>query len=389
MCCSSFASTKIYDEDFDDQDADALNGGGLTASVVITNDSAHPSAADSEDYSWETGRGESGYCLSDNGSTPAGATTFLYFYGFGGSFPASNQIYISFWQRFSAYTPDPDPGNNENIKTFYMRWCSTLAYVHYSIYTSPSTMFYSAKNCSGSVITVGTNYPGTGGVNLADGNWHHIEFFVDFDEAISKYWVDDTLLVDDDYSNSVWSSFSNLSWIEIPSIDGEEANVFTRQFDDIEIWDGMPTGGDTTPPVVTGYDPAKSETGVAKDTNIEFIVYDAANDVDLDTIVMTEESNYHCCSGMTGTCPGSGTKDLTCTDYSVLGDGYTVVYNPGVDYSYEQVVNVTIDADDTEANSMTQDVYSFTIESEPQTALTILKGSGNAWRFNGKKWTLE
>lgn len=149
------------------------------------------------------------------------------------------------------------------------------------------------------------------------------------------------------------------------------------------------SGGDTTPPVVTGYDPAKSETGVNKDTNIEFIVYDAANDVDLDTIVVTEEGNYHCCTEMTGTCPGSGTKDLTCTDYSILGDGYTVVYNPGTDYSYDQVVNVTIYADDTEANSMTPDVYSFTIESEPQPASAILKGSGNAWRFNSKKWTLE
>lgn len=118
-------------------------------------------------------------------------------------------------------------------------------------------------------------------------------------------------------------------------------------------------------PVVTGYDPAKSETGVNKDTNIEFIIYDATNDVDLDTIVMTEESNYHCCSDMVGTCPGSGAKDLTCTDYSVLGDGYTVVYNPGTDYSYEQIINVTIDADDDQGNSMDQDSYSFTIESAP------------------------
>lgn len=162
-------------------------------------------------------------------------------------------------------------------------------------------------------------------------------------------------------------------------VQGDYGDVY---FDDLLVGttqsDVDSEASDTTPPVTTGHDPAKSATNVEESTDIVVIVYDEANDVDLDTIVLTEESNAHTCIGA-----ATGDKVLTCADYSALGNGYTVTYDPPTDYSYDQEINVTLDADDTEANSMTQDSWSFTIKSEPVPFPNTSIGAGSQISLSG------
>lgn len=106
---------------------------------------------------------------------------------------------------------------------------------------------------------------------------------------------------------------------------------------------------DTTPPSVSGRNPDDGATGILESTNIVAHVTDTGDGVDSGTISMTVEGS-----------PVSPSISGTSSDY-------TLTYDPPVDFSYDQVVNVTIDADDNNGNSMTTDEYSFTIRSEPDT----------------------
>ena len=110
-----------------------------------------------------------------------------------------------------------------------------------------------------------------------------------------------------------------------------------------------PPPSDSTPPYTTGHNPAKGTTDVASSTNIVVQVKDAGAGVDISSIVMQVEGIE-----VTPTITGSSAN-------------YTLTYNPPTNFSYDQVVNVTVDADDlaVPANTMTQDNYSFTVESAP------------------------
>ncbi|MFZ2071785.1 MAG: disaggregatase related repeat-containing protein [Halobacteriota archaeon] len=116
----------------------------------------------------------------------------------------------------------------------------------------------------------------------------------------------------------------------------------------VEASKGTPAGPDITSPYTSGHNPAKNATGVAKDTNIVVHIKDDGDGVDQSSIVMKVE-------GTTVTPTITGTAN-----------DYTLTYDPASDFSYSQVVDVTIDAQDlaSPANNMTQDSYSFTIESE-------------------------
>jgi hypothetical protein len=134
---------------------------------------------------------------------------------------------------------------------------------------------------------------------------------------------------------------------------------------------------DTTPPYTAGPNPTKGTTGVAKDTNIVVHVKDDGDGVDQSSIVMTVEGNTV-----------SPTITGTAADY-------TLSYDPPTDFDYEQVVNVTVDAQDLASppNVMMQDSYSFTIEPEsapdtaPPSALTNLSTSSPISHFITLTWT--
>lgn len=106
---------------------------------------------------------------------------------------------------------------------------------------------------------------------------------------------------------------------------------------------------DTTPPNTTGHNPAKSATSVATSTNIVVQVNDSGTGVNQSSLVMRVE-------GVVVSPVVSGTPA-----------SYTLTYNPPSDFSYNQVVDVTVNAQDlaTPANVMAQDSYSFTIIAAP------------------------
>ena len=114
-----------------------------------------------------------------------------------------------------------------------------------------------------------------------------------------------------------------------------------------EYGSGGPTA-DTSPPYTSGHSPGKYYSDISKSTNITVHVMDSSSGVNQSSIVMRV-------NGTTVSPSISGSK------YD-----YTLTYYPPSDFSYDQVVDVTIDAQDLAStpNTMAQESYSFTIESE-------------------------
>ncbi|MEA3325166.1 MAG: cohesin domain-containing protein [Euryarchaeota archaeon] len=98
---------------------------------------------------------------------------------------------------------------------------------------------------------------------------------------------------------------------------------------------------DITPPYTSGHDPAPDATGVPIDTSITVHVLDDGDGVNNSTIVMTVGGAVV-------------TPDITGTSAD-----YTLIYDPPADFTYDQLVNVTIDASDLAGNVM-HGAYSFT-----------------------------
>ncbi|MDY6865632.1 MAG: carboxypeptidase regulatory-like domain-containing protein [Halobacteriota archaeon] len=140
---------------------------------------------------------------------------------------------------------------------------------------------------------------------------------------------------------------------------------------DGEMWNVIITGEDTvtvdtSAPYTDEHNPAQDSTGVPIDSDIVVHVKDDGAGVDQTTIAMTVEGT-------------DVTSDLTISGGS---SDYTLTYNPPINFSYEQVVNVVIGASDLAGNTMTADAYIFTTESE------IVEGSisgkiGYSYSSNG------
>lgn len=118
---------------------------------------------------------------------------------------------------------------------------------------------------------------------------------------------------------------------------------------------------DGTPPYTEEHDPAPSATNVPIDTNITVHVKDNFM-VNSSTIVMTMEGE-------------PVTPEIILVD-SLMND-FKVVYDPQENFSYGQVVDVTIDASDLAGNAMTTDAYSFTTVVEGLTGDVNNDGSVN------------
>ena len=117
-----------------------------------------------------------------------------------------------------------------------------------------------------------------------------------------------------------------------------ETDVYSFIIKSIDYWQ----------PYTTGHDPAPDEIDLPVDTGITVHVRDDHDGVDPGTIAMSVND-------------ADVTDDLIITGTPA---NYTVIYDPPVNFSYAQVVNVTIDASDlnTTPNVM-QYTYSFTTEA--------------------------
>ncbi|MFH1714026.1 MAG: fibronectin type III domain-containing protein [Candidatus Nealsonbacteria bacterium] len=117
---------------------------------------------------------------------------------------------------------------------------------------------------------------------------------------------------------------------------------------------------DTTWPTISGHSPAEGASVIEPNTNISVSISDSESGVDVSTIVMTVEGA------------------VVSPDLSGSPSSYTLIYDPSVNFNYDQVVDVTVDASDLAStpNVMPQDSYSFTIKSEPVEPPPIDGGDG-------------
>ena len=127
---------------------------------------------------------------------------------------------------------------------------------------------------------------------------------------------------------------SYIASLDVYASDGTSHHIFSSPLASFSV--------DRTAPCTSGHTPANGATGVSIDTNIWVHVKDDGSGVNLSTIVMTVEDTI-----VTPTITGTSAD-------------YTLTYNPPTDFSYEQVVDVTIDASDLAGNAMTTVTYSFT-----------------------------
>lgn len=231
-----WGATLRYSENFDDQ---SLDDTGVTAKFVPR---LYGKVAEAGEYSWGTGHGVgsangSGYSFG-SGTVNGPWLEWGGFYA-GGAIGTwyTDELYVSFWMRYPTYT-HTDP--NENVKFFYPQFGpNNDDKVEYVLYNDQMGWYLMAAYDNGAEI------PGQDGgtaEGMTDGTWHHYEFYLNFATSINRFWYDGVLKEDANYTDGIWTNSVNL--ITVGAMDAEEPGTFTRFFDDVEIWDGMP---DETP----------------------------------------------------------------------------------------------------------------------------------------------
>jgi hypothetical protein len=110
----------------------------------------------------------------------------------------------------------------------------------------------------------------------------------------------------------------------------------------IVVLDYMPKT-DLNPPFTSGHYPPKNETNVPINTNISVHIQDENSGVKLSTIIMKVNSS-------------TVNPFITGTRAD-----YTLIYDPAVDFGYNEIVAISLNADDNAGNSMNTDSYTFKI----------------------------
>jgi hypothetical protein len=220
---NSFAASRLLYENFDDQELDSK--------LRVREDLSGYPSGDLEPPQYNlnaVGRTGVGYCFS---SGTVNSANLLWIDDMVDPWP-SDEMYVSFWMRYPTFK---STDSHENIKFFYPHWSGTDSYVHYCM-SSEDVVYYSARG-NGTMISLGNwlDCP-----DQTDGNWHHYEFYVKFSTGISRFWYDGELVLNHTYGKGKWLP-NNMYYIWAPSMDAEEYGTFSRQVDDLEVWDGIPT----------------------------------------------------------------------------------------------------------------------------------------------------
>ncbi|OQX82998.1 hypothetical protein B6D60_11225 [candidate division KSB1 bacterium 4484_87] len=129
----------------------------------------------------------------------------------------------------------------------------------------------------------------------------------------------------------------------------------TVNCDDLAGWH-MPTESyyfrtreDTDAPYTARWVPAPDSTNIAVDANVTFHIYDDGEGVNLNSVVVNINGTIY-------------TADSTNFSYSGTPNDYYIQIDPPMDFSFGEIVNVSIDAADNSANAniMSTFRYSFT-----------------------------
>ena len=183
---------------------------------------------------WATGRNGSGYSIYFNLNADRDSVLMMR----PGTLD-SDELYVSFWMRYPD-TKSTAPGS-ENLKYFYPHFKGG-GYVGYTLMDmNTCSTYYSARDNNGNMLTTG-KWIGIG--SSTDGNWHHYEWYFKFSTGVHKFWYDGKLLINYTYGSGKWDN--RIDYIAGPSIDAQAESYFSRQIDDYEIWDGMPSSSNTS-----------------------------------------------------------------------------------------------------------------------------------------------
>ena len=222
ISANAHAANRLVYENFDDQN--------VNSPLVVRAQSVE--LRKGGDYTWATGRTGSGSCLYIR--TTDDPDTTIPWLGVG-QWP-SNEMYYSVWMRYPSFQTDPnDPEIGK--KFFYPHFNGTTGYLHYGM-TSGTSFYYSSKNSSTGKATSENHYYGFG-KNVIDGGWHHYEWYINFATGNHKFWLDGSLRLNNTYGPGFFSK--NVYYISFPGIYQETGATFSEQWDDLEIWDGMPS----------------------------------------------------------------------------------------------------------------------------------------------------
>ena len=159
----------------------------------------------------------------------------------------TGEIFIRFWARHNkGWRTVQDGGRCKWIRIYAnTNAVDDTVYMHLSTSSSSPNMYFA---CSGEPgIWIGTSFSCT---NAYDGNWHKWSFYVNYNTGVILGWYDVENETIENASKSYYASDGQLGNASRPNYLLIQCNFSAKQpteetyhaIDDLEIWDGMPTG---------------------------------------------------------------------------------------------------------------------------------------------------
>jgi hypothetical protein len=236
------AANILVDEDFDDQSVDRPLMVKHAADGDVTDQVGTA-------YSFVTDRHGTGYAIYQSSWDWRHLTTPWYGPG-PGQWP-TDELYFSVWMKYVSISSDN--GYNIGGKFFYPHFGGGSQYVHMG-FTSHSGYFASTISSTGGT----SGYYGFDGAPV-DGKWHRYEWYIRFSDGRVRFRFDGqgSLATGEglSYNRTVGRISSNVYYISFPGICDkgcyDTGTQYTRQWDDIEVWDGIPGEPFNYPPNIT------------------------------------------------------------------------------------------------------------------------------------------
>lgn len=222
----SAASNLVYSENFDDGKINAPSFGTFHVVHEIFTTAK-------ENIHWEIGSAGcygGGKCFK---AKPGAGNDSHFVWNTDQKWP-TDEWYLSYWIK---YTNVSTPINN--LKNFYPHFGG--GYIHHAINANFDSFWFTWKCGDGTIAYQNKNISG---VNPGDGAWHHYEYWMKFSTGQLKFWYDGKLKVNEDDKSYCWSNNPQMKFLDY---DSGSTDSQVQWMDNIEVWDGMPSGGAPKP----------------------------------------------------------------------------------------------------------------------------------------------
>jgi len=237
LCClainlNSYAANKILYENFDDKNFN----NGTFGSISEEQGSGATWVSD----------GNGGYARSEYHAAGSSNQPSRLKFSPGKEWP-TNLVFVRYKLRWVSYNSSST--GNQNIKIFRLLKDSNHYYWHHAT-AAGETPHYTMFN----IYSHGTKngdwaYPTLS--NSSNGQWHTLAYLLNLTNGNGKFWFDKDPLKDSPTAEIQPPSFDwndrNFSYFAVPADDGGLNDAtYTRQYDDVEVWDGMPSSSSSS-----------------------------------------------------------------------------------------------------------------------------------------------